>query len=213
MLFNLSEHNSIANQFLKEVRSFEIQKDRMRFRRNMERLGEIMAYEVSKKLSYTVEEVNTILGTTTVSVPETPVLITILRAGIPFFQGVLNFFDQATCGFVGAFRREHKQEVTIMSDYISLPQIKNKTVILIDPMLATGRSIAHTVNNLMKAGSPSHIHILSMIAAPEGLAYLADTLKISYSLWTCAVDEKLDTQFYIVPGLGDAGDLSFGDKI
>lgn len=213
MLFNLTEHNSIANQFLKEVRSHEIQKDRMRFRKNMERLGEIMAYEVSKKLIYTVEKIETVLGTAAVSVPENPVLITILRAGIPFFQGLLNFFDQATCGFIGALRKEHGQEVTISLDYVSLPPVENKTIILIDPMLATGKSIAHTIEAIVKNGTPLHIHIVSMIAAPEGISYLANILKIPYSLWTCAVDEKLNAQFYIVPGLGDAGDLSFGNKI
>lgn len=213
MIFILNHQNSIANQFLVELRDSGIQKDRMRFRKNMERLGEILAYEVSKELKYTTSSTTTPLGSVRSNVfTEQPVLITILRAGLPFFQGFINFFDQADCGFVGAFRQEG-EKLTIKLDYVATTRVDQKTVILIDPMLATGRSLLDSLQAILKNGTPQYVHIVSLVSAPEGIAYLQQNCPIPFSLWTCAVDEKLNHQFYIVPGLGDAGDLSYGIKI
>lgn len=214
MVFNLSEQNSIANQFLAELRDKHVQHDAMRFRKNLERLGEIMAYEVSKGLSYTTKVVETPLGHSRINVLKTePLLITVMRAGIPYFQGFLNFFDKANSGFVGAYREEGPDELSIRLSYIASPAIEGRDVILIDPMLATGKSIVDSVEHILKRGTPKHLHIVSLVAAPEGIKLLAEALTINYSLWTCAIDEKLNDQFYIVPGLGDAGDLCFGEKI
>ena len=213
-MFVLNEQQSVANQFLLELRDARLQRDRMRFRLNMERLGEILAYELSKKLVYTTHSAKTPLGDVTIDIiGEQPALITILRAGLPFFNGFLNFFDRADCGFVGAYRQEDKDHMTIKLEYVATNSLQGRTVIIIDPMLATGRSIIDTVNAVLKNGQPRHLHIASLVAAPEGIRHLEENLKISYSLWTCAVDSNLNQQLYIVPGLGDAGDLSFGEKL
>jgi uracil phosphoribosyltransferase len=212
-LFVLSEHQSIANHYMAELRDASQQKDRMRFRRNMERLGEMLAYEVSKSLAYSSRNVKTPLGETSIPLLiQYPVLITILRAGIPLHQGFLNVFDRADCGFIGAYRNESTHEITVNIDYVSLPPVEDKPVVLIDPMLATGRSVLDAQKLLLAKGTPSHLYIVSVVAAPEGLKLLNDNLKVPYSLWTCAVDEKLNSSFYIVPGLGDAGDLSYGTR-
>lgn len=214
MVFNLSEQNSVANQFLRELRDKSAQQDRMRFRRNLERLGEIMAYEISKKLHYTTQSVETPLARSRVNVlKQQPLLITILRAGLPFFQGFINFFDQSDAGFIGAYRREGAGDVSVKLDYIASPATSGREVILIDPMLATGRSVMDSVQQLLKRGRPDHLHIASLVAAPEGIKHLAQHMTVEYSLWTYAIDEQLNHQFYIVPGLGDAGDLSFGNKL
>ena len=214
MLFNLSEQNSIANQFLAELRDKGIQNDRQKFRKNIERLGQIMAYEISKRLSYQQTPVETPLGISPINLMvEKPVLITVLRAGLTYFQGFLDFFDQSDCGFIGAYRREGGEEIVINLEYLAAPSIDAREVILIDPMLASGKSFIRSVNALLKHGTPSHIYIASMVAVPEGIKYITENLKLPHSLWTCAIDEKLNNQFYIVPGLGDAGDLSFGSKI
>ena len=214
MIFVLNDQNSIANQFLFELRDAGIQQDRLRFRKNLERLGEILAYELSKKLNYTAREAVTPLGKTGIHViHEQPVMITILRAGLPFFQGFVNFFDRADSGFIGAFRKEDENHLTIKLEYIATTSLENRVVILIDPMLATGRSVVDSVNAMLKNGKPSHLHVVSLVAAPEGIDYLRKNLPLPFSLWTCAVDEKLDHRFYIVPGLGDAGDLSYGEKL
>jgi uracil phosphoribosyltransferase len=214
LMFILNQQHSIANQFLLELRDRSIQQDRMRFRKNMERLGEILAYEVSKALPFLPKETTTPLGKLSIAVlEEQPLLITILRAGLPFFQGFINFFDQANCGFIGAFRQEEKATVTIKLEYVATTTVSDKTVILIDPMLATGRSLLDSVEAILKSGKPQHLHIVSLVAAPEGIDYLEKNLKIPFTLWTCAVDEKLNHHYYIVPGLGDAGDLSYGMKI
>lgn len=213
-MFVLNSNNSIANQFLFELRDAVQQKDRLRFRKNLERLGEILAYELSKTLEFKSVSANSPLGTIPIQViGEQPVLITILRAGLPFFQGFLNFFDHADSGFIGAFRKEGQDHLTIKLEYVATTSLEGKTVILIDPMLATGRSVIDSVNAILRNGKPSHIHIASLVAAPEGIEHLKQNLKLPYSLWTCAVDEKLNAQYYIVPGLGDAGDLSFGEKL
>lgn len=214
MVFNLSEQNSMANQFLMELRDRILQKDRMRFRRNLERLGEVMAYEISKQLQYTTRAIETPIAKSRVNVlKEQPLLITVLRAGLPFFQGFLNFYDLSDSGFIGAYRRESLKEVSIKFDYLTSPVTGGREVILIDPMLASGKSLVDSVNNLIKRGKPTHIYIASVIAAPEGIKYIAEQMPVPYSIWTYAIDEKLNDQFYIVPGLGDAGDLSFGTKL
>lgn len=213
-MFVLNSNNSIANQFLYELRDAATQKDRLRFRKNLERLGEILAYEISKVLKFKSTTARTPLGESSINlIDEQPVLITILRAGLPFFQGLLNFFDHADSGFIGAFRTEGKDQLTIKLEYVATTSLEGRTVLLIDPMLATGRSIIDSVNAILRNGKPSHIHIVSLVAAPEGIQHLKENLTLPYTLWTCAVDQKLNPQFYIVPGLGDAGDLSFGDKL
>ncbi len=214
MLYNLGEQNSIANQFLLELRDKVIQTDRMRFRKNLERLGEIMAFEISKKLSFKKSEALTSLGKASLNtLAAEPVLITILRAGLPYFQGFQNYFDKADSGFIGAYRKEGQGEISIKLDYLATPELEGKEVILIDPMLATGKSIVDAIRELRKRGTPKNIHIASLLASPQGISYLDNQLTIPFTLWTFAVDEKLNSQFYIVPGLGDAGDLSFGDKL
>jgi uracil phosphoribosyltransferase len=214
MHFTLNENNSIANDFLRELRDKTLQRDRMRFRKNVERLGEIMAYEVSKALRYEDGIVETPLGSSRVAVlKEQPVLITVMRAGLPFFQGFLNLFDKADCGFIGAYRKEGDGNLTIKLDYVASTVVNNKILILVDPMLATGRSLVDSLKTILMFGAPREIHIVSLIAAPEGLKFLKEQLTVPFHTWTCAVDEKLDENFFIVPGLGDAGDLSFGVKI
>ena len=213
-LFVLGDQNSAANHFLKDLRDKNVQKDRMRFRKNLERLGEIMAFEISKELDYVREEVETPLGRSVSNILErNPILITILRAGLPYFSGFQNIFDSADCGFIGAYRQENDQGIRIKLDYLATRVIEKADVILIDPMLATGRSIVDAVNELLKRGKPNYLHVEVLVAAPEGIEYLKTNIKTPFTLWTFAVDEKLNEQFYIVPGLGDAGDLSFGEKL
>jgi uracil phosphoribosyltransferase len=212
-LFNLSEKRSVANQFLSELRDEALQKDRMRFRRNLERLGEILAYEISKKLPYESKAVKTPLGQLSIEIlSQNPVLITILRAGLPFHHGFLNVFDQSESGFIGAWRNEHVKNVKVNVDYVSLPAVDGRPVILIDPMMATGQSFLNAEKQLLLKGTPSHLFIVSVVAAPEGIKLLKENITLPHSLWTCALDEKLNSTFYIVPGLGDAGDLCYGVK-
>lgn len=213
-MFVLTHHTTIANQFVFELRDAAVQGDRLRFRKNMERLGQIMAFEISRTLHYSEAMANTPLGTSRMQVPgEMPVLITILRAGLPFFQGFIDFFDRSECGFIGAFRKEDEQHMTIRLEYVATTSLADRTVILIDPMLATGRSVVDSVTAMMKNGTPRYIHVASLVSAPEGVAYLKEHLKVPFTLWTCALDDHLNQQLYIVPGLGDAGDLSFGPKL
>ena len=214
MPFILNHHNSLANQFLSELRNKSLQQDRFRFRKNMERLGELMAYEVSKKLKYTEQAVQTPLGISNLQVlSDQPVLISVLRAGLPYFQGFQQFFDQADCGFIGAYRKEGTDDIKINLDYLTTPNLEGKQLIIIDPMLATGKSFVKSILTLLQHGMPAHVHIAALVAAPEGLKFIEDNLKVPHSVWTWAVDEKLNDQFYIVPGLGDAGDLSYGEKV
>jgi uracil phosphoribosyltransferase len=216
-MFVLDKENSLALKFLSEVRDVNIQQDRWRFRRNFERLGEIMAYEVSRSLEYEEIKIATPLAETTGKQPKSsPVLIPVLRAAIPFFQGFLNYFDQSDSGFIGAYRKPengNSQDVAIDLLYIAAPDIENREVILIDPMLATGKSFVKAIDNLQKNGKPKMIHIACVIASPEGVSYIQNHVKLPFKLWICALDEKLNEKFYIVPGLGDAGDLCFGDKL
>jgi uracil phosphoribosyltransferase len=214
MLTVLNTQHSIANQFLLELRDKVIQQDRERFRDNMMRLGELMAYEISKTLSYQAVLVETPLGGSPVQVlKEKPVLITVMRAGLVYFQGFQHYFGQSDCGFIGAYRKEGGSELTIHLDYLATPTLEGRTVLLIDPMLATGMSFIKSIDSLVTHGKPSFIHIASLVAAPEGVKYIQEKLKIPYRIWTWALDEKLNAQSYIVPGLGDAGDLSYGDKL
>ncbi len=209
-LFVLGEQNSIANHFLRGLRDKNLQQDRMKFRMNLERLGAIMAFELSKKLIYIKREVETPLGKSVIHVLDRdPILITILRAGLPYFAGFQNFFDSSNCGFIGAYRQETDHGVKIKLDYIATPGLDNSDVIIIDPMLATGLSFVDVLHELKKRGKPRHLHLAALVASPEGIAYLKEKVDVPFTIWTFAVDEKLNQQFYIVPGLGDAGDLSF----
>ncbi len=215
MIHELGKQNSILNQFIAELRDVEVQKDTMRFRKNLERAGEICAYEISKKMDWKKKEITTPLGTADVSVlNEQPVIATILRAGIPFHQGMLNYFDKADSAFISAYRRHHKDGTfDVQVEYLSSPTISEKVLILCDPMLATGVSIELVYKAMKRNGIPKHIHIASVIASAQGVDYIKKNLPTNISIWCCAVDEELTAQAYIVPGLGDAGDLAFGKKI
>jgi uracil phosphoribosyltransferase len=212
--FNFSKTNSIANQFIAELRNVEVQNDRMRFRRNLERLGELFAYEISKTFDYAGQVVETPLGESTVQLPmQAPILATILRAGLPMHQGLLNIFDQAGSAFVSAYRRHHKDgSFEINLEYASCPDLNDQVLIISDPMLATGSSMSVTIKELMKHGQPRAIHVVTAIAAVDGVEYLLRRHP-NVKLWVGAVDEELTAKSYIVPGLGDAGDLAFGPKV
>ncbi len=214
MITVLNRQDSAANQYLLELRDKTIQQNRARFRKNIERLGELMAYEISKKFQYSSQKVQTSLGISTVNIPEdNPVLITVLRAGLPYFIGFQNIFGEADCGFIGAYRKESEANLTITLDYLATPTLEGRTLILIDPMLATGQSVIKAVNAIMKHGKPKHVHVAALVAAPEGISLLEKQIKVPYDVWMWALDEKLNELHYIVPGLGDAGDLSFGEKL
>ncbi len=211
----LSDKNSLLNQFISEIRDEAIQRDSMRFRRNMERIGEIMAYEISKQFTYEEKEVTTPLGIANVNVPvEKPVLATILRAGLPLHQGLLNYFDSSENSFISAFRKYSKDgSFQIELEYISCPSLENKTLILCDPMLATGSSMVLAFNSLIRNGRPKNTHIVTVIACHDGVQYLQKHLCAkNVTLWAAAVDEELTVKSYIIPGLGDAGDLAYGAK-
>jgi len=213
-MFILSQQPSIANQFLAELRDKQIQKDRMRFRKNLERLGEVLAFEVSKTLSYQKKEIQTPLEQMEMQLTsDQVVLVAVLRAALPFYQGFLNFFDQAESGFIGAFREESGAELTVNLGYHASPNLDNKVLILVDPMLATGQSCVESLQTLLKHGTPKAIHLVAAFAAPEGVEHLKKSITIPYSLWLGTLDAKLNSLSYIVPGLGDAGDLAFGKKI
>ena len=211
----LSNENSIVNQFIAELRDQHIQTDSMRFRKNMERLGEIFAYEISKSFTYRPSEVTTPLGQAEVKLlQEQPVLATVLRAGLPFHSGMHNLFDKAQNAFVSAYRKMHKDgSFEVKVEYMTAPDLNGKTVILSDPMIATGTSLELAYQSLMQRGTPSKVHIAAIIASAEGLDYLMKKLPETVQFWVGAVDEELTAQSYIVPGLGDAGDLAFGLKL
>ena len=213
MIYNLGQNNSLINRYVFELRDVSTQNDRMRFRVNMERLGSIMAYEISKTLHYSPKPCTTPLGRLSIALPDSPTLVAVMRAGLPYFQGFVNFFDKSPCGFVGAYRKEGTDEIAIKLDYLAAPALQGSELILIDPMLATGKSFVECIETLIRNGTPRHIHAAALVAAPEGIAYLQSMVNIPLTIWTCAVDEKLNHRYYIVPGLGDAGDLAFGEKI
>ena len=214
MIYNLSENNSIANRFIAELRDVNVQKDRLRFRRNLERIGEVMAYEISQKLNYQPKEVETPLGVARVNLPtDRIVLATILRAGMPMHQGLLNFFDDADNAFVSAYRRHHKDGTfEIALEYVSCPDLNGSVLILSDPMVATGASVELAVKALKRFGQPAQVHVATAIASRQGLEYLRRTMPLS-KVWAGAIDDELTAKSYIVPGLGDAGDLAFGPKL
>lgn len=210
----LNQENTIGNRYLFELRDISLQTDRMRFRKNLERLGSLMAYELSKSLAFEEAVANTPLGKSKLMLPEDEVvLVTVLRAGLPFYQGFAEVFDQEGSGFIGAYRGTHEgSEFEIELNYAAAPRLEGKTLLLIDPMLASGKSLVKALEALLKFGTPDKLHIASVIAAPEGLVYLEKNIGINHDLWIWALDEKLNDRAYIVPGLGDAGDLSFGPK-
>lgn len=211
----LGAQNSLFNEFISEVRSADVQIDSMRFRRNLERIGEIFAYEISKTMAYAEQEVVTPLGIANIPrMQEKPVLATILRAGLPLHQGLLNYFDRAENAFISAFRKyERDGTFEIQIDYLSSPDLDEKTLILCDPMLATGQSLVLAYEELMSKGDPLHTHIASVIASRQGLDYVMSKLpNDNCTFWIGAVDEELTAHSYIVPGLGDAGDLAYGIK-
>ncbi|HEY1040426.1 MAG TPA: uracil phosphoribosyltransferase [Bacteroidia bacterium] len=216
MIHNLSEHNSIFNQYIAEIRDVSIQKDPLRFRRNLERMGEMFAYEISKKLEYKKIITQTPLGEAeTLILDQQPVISTILRAGLPLHTGILNVFDRAQNAFVSAYRRHHKDNTfDIAIEYLSSPSLADKTLIITDPMLATGASMVLSYKALVSKGMPKHTHIVAVIASKQGIEYIKAHMPHSnYTLWVGAVDEELTAQSYIVPGLGDAGDLAYGEKL
>jgi len=214
MIHNLSLQHSLFCSFLGELRDIEIQQDPMRFRRNLERVGEVMALEISKKLEYEIREVNTPLGVADVPfLKRQPVLATILRAGLPLHQGLLNYFDRAESAFISAYRKHTTAEdFDIHVEYMAAPSLDGKTVIISDPMLATGSSMVMVYKALLKQGRPSKVIIAAAIAAPEAIDYLRAHLPETVDIWIGALDRELTAQSYIVPGLGDAGDLAYGVK-
>ncbi|MFL1894695.1 uracil phosphoribosyltransferase [Aquimarina sp. 2-A2] len=215
-LHNLETSTSILNQFIAEIRDEVIQKDQMRFRRNIERIGEVLGYELSKKLTVTSREVQTPLGIKTVTVPdEKLVLCSILRAGMPLHQGLLNYFDKEENAFISAYRHhpDDSDAFEVVVNYLAAPSIEGKTLLLIDPMLATGKTLENTYQALLKHGTPKHIHIISVIGSVEGVEYVKTIFPENTDIWIATIDEKLSSRGYIVPGLGDAGDLSYGSKL
>lgn len=213
-VINLSEQPSLLNQYLKEMRSVHTQTDSMRFRRNIERIGEIMSIEISRHLTYTVEQVQTPLAMAEVAVPQdTIVLGTILRAGLPMHQGFLNMYDHAENAFISAYRRENTGELEIVSEYLAAPSIEGKTLILIDPMLATGLSMEVAYKALLSHGTPRHTHIACIFSTPQAIQHLQEHMPEETTLWCAVIDPMLNEKKYIVPGLGDAGDLCFGGKL
>jgi uracil phosphoribosyltransferase len=214
-MFILSKTNTIANHFIAELRDINIQQDAMRFRKNMERLGEILAYEISKTLDYQAATVQSPLAIAhTHLLANQPVLVAILRASLPFHQGFLNIFDRAENAFIGAYRGKHRPDETfdIQMDYLASPDLTHKTIILIDPMLATGKSLLKSYEALLVYGKPARIIIAAAIAAPEGIDFLQKEIP-NADFFVGSLDEKLNHKFYIIPGLGDAGDLAYGEKL
>ncbi len=214
MVINLSDQHSLISNWISEIRDADIQTDRMRFRRNLERIGEVAAYEISKVLPFAEKEVQTQMGIATCKIlQQQPVLATILRAGLPLHQGLLNFFDKADNAFISAYRK-HQQDGTfeISLDYISCPELENRVVIISDPMLATGSSLVKTIQFLKEEGRPKEIHIVAAIACTVGIEYVKRQ-DSSVTIWCGDIDDELTAKGYIVPGLGDAGDLAYGVKV
>ncbi len=212
---DLSQQQSVFNQFMAEIRDVTVQTDSMRFRRNLERVGEIMAFEISKTLAYETRVVTTPLGVSRCNVLSSqPVLATILRAGLPLHQGFLNYFDRAENTFVSAYRIHHNDDdaFDVEVEYLASPDLNDKTVILCDPMLATGSSMVLAYKALLERGTPRHIHVATVIASEQGIRFVQENMPSNTTLWAGAVDKELTPRSYIVPGLGDAGDLAYGSK-
>ncbi|MBT8204753.1 MAG: uracil phosphoribosyltransferase [Eudoraea sp.] len=216
IIHNLSETNSLLNQFVSELRDVNIQRDSMRFRRNIERIGEILSYELSKTLDYRVSTLQTPFGKKTMSLPSNNlVLCSVLRAGLPLHQGLLNYFDNAENAFISAYRHhpEGKDAFEVIVKYFAAPALGGKTLVLTDPMLATGKTLENVLKALKTHGEPKKIHIISVIGSREGVRYVEHVFPENTQLWIAAIDDELTTKGYIIPGLGDAGDLSFGVKL
>ncbi|MFZ9386788.1 MAG: uracil phosphoribosyltransferase [Chitinophagaceae bacterium] len=214
MIVNLSQQHSLVSNWVSEIRDVSVQNDRMRFRRNLERIGEVIAYEISKVLPFTEKEIQTPLGIADHKMlQQQPVLATILRAGLPLHQGLLNYFDKADNAFISAYRKHHKDgSFEISLEYVSCPELENRVLIISDPMLATGSSLVKTIHHLKAEGKPAAIHIVSAIACTVGIEYVKRE-EPSVTIWCGDIDDELTAKGYIVPGLGDAGDLAFGTKI
>lgn len=215
-IHHIAKENSVLNTFLAEIRDVSVQKDRMRFRRNIERIGEILGYELSKTLRYEAKGIKTPLGEKKTFLMHNKIVIcSVLRAGLPLHQGLLNYFDNADSSFISAYRHHENNEDSfeIIVEYIASPSLDNKILILADPMLATGRSLVSTSEALKNMGTPKEIHLVSAIGAKEGIKYIENHFDPDTHLWIADIDEDLNQRGYIIPGLGDAGDLSFGDKL
>ena len=215
MVIDLSKHHSLLNHWVAELRDVHVQNDRMRFRRNIERIGEVAAYELSKTLRFKSVDVTTPLGIASTSLlEEQPVLGTILRAGLPLHQGMLNYFDKADNAFISAYRKHHPDgSFEISLQYLSCPDLNNRILILCDPMLATGASLVETIQAIQKTYTPAQIHIVVTIASQKGIEHVEKELGAEIPIWCAAIDPILNDKSYIVPGLGDAGDLAFGTKM
>lgn len=213
-IINLGDSNSILNRFVAELRDINIQNDSLRFRRNVERIGEIMAYEISKRFTYEVKDIPSPLGIASMNIPTDQVVIsTILRAGLPYHQGFLSYLDNAQNAFVSAYRKyKDRLNFDIHIEYIASPRIAGKTLIITDPMLATGGSMELAYEALLTKGTPAHIHVASIIASKEAVDLLEKRMPENTTIWIAAIDPELDEHSYIVPGLGDAGDLAYGEK-
>jgi len=215
-IHDYSNDHSILNQFIYELRDHDIQKDAMRFRKNIERAGEILAYEMSKSLQYSTKDIQTPLGTKSMNLPQQDiVLCSILRAGLPLHQGLLNYFDSAENAFISAYRNHPNDddEFEVIVKYLAAPSLEGKTLILTDPMLATGKTLKNVLDALKPHGIPAQIHIISVIGSQQGVDYVQKQFPDSTHLWISAIDDELSSKGYIIPGLGDAGDLSYGVKL
>ena len=216
-VINFSEQRSVMNQFMAELRDRKYQQNRLLFRNNIERIGQMMAFELSKTLEYKSKTVTTPLGTLDIPLPHDELVIaTVLRAGLPFHEGFLKVFDHAENGFVSAYRmytnREHT-EVGVHTEYMASPSVKNKTLVITDPMLATGGSMAASIEALMKTGRPRKVHVCCVIATPEGIEVVREALPDGSTIWCAAIDPGMNEHKYIVPGFGDCGDLCYGEKL
>ena len=216
-VIDFSEQRSVMNQFMAELRDRKYQQNRLLFRNNIERIGQMMAFELSKTLEYKAKTVTTPLGTLDIPLPHDELVIaTVLRAGLPFHEGFLKVFDHAENGFVSAYRmytnREHT-EVGVHTEYMASPSVKNKTLVITDPMLATGGSMAASIEALMKTGRPKKVHVCCVIATPEGIDVVREALPDGSTIWCAAIDPGMNEHKYIVPGFGDCGDLCYGEKL
>ncbi|PCI33719.1 MAG: uracil phosphoribosyltransferase [Flavobacteriaceae bacterium] len=214
-IHNLTKKTSILNKFIAEIRSVETQKDSLRFRRNIERIGEILGYELSSYFNYQSEIIETPLGEKKIQLPSNELVIcSILRAGIPLHQGLLNYFDDAESAFISAYRKHtSEKEFEIVVEYFASPDLTGKTLLLADPMLATGQSLVSVYESLHKHGTPKEIHIVAVLGSTEGIDYIHDKFPENTHLWIATIDDRLNEKGYIIPGLGDAGDLAFGKKL
>lgn len=216
IIHNLENENSVLNKFISEIRDINIQNDAMRFRRNIERIGEVLSYELSKSLSYNDINVQTPLGSKKMMLPKNNlVLCSVLRAGIPLHHGLLNYFDTAENAFISAYRHHpnNSDDFEVIVKYLASPSLTNKTLVLTDPMLATGKTLENTFDALKSHGIPKQIHIVSVIGSKQGVGYVEKIFPENTHLWIATIDEELNNKGYIIPGLGDAGDLSFGPKL